>query len=113
MSIGMTADEFWHGPPRLINVYRERYKLHLRQANELAWLQGAYIHTAVSVAIQNGFGKKGGKKAKYPKEPMDLGLETEFEKADKARREREKIIAGLTAWKKAWDTAHTKSGEKS
>ena len=112
LSIGMSADEYWNKPPHLVNVYRDAYKLKLRQDNEAAWLAGMYVNAAVSVSIQNAFGKKGSKKAKYPKEPANLGLDTEWEKAEKARREREKIIANLTLFKQMWDR-HNKSGEKS
>lgn len=114
MSIGMSADEYWHGPPQLIRVYKEAYKLRVRHENEYAWLQGMYVHQGVAVALSNGFGKKGGKKVKYPEKPADLGLETEWEKQDKARKERDKIIANLSLWKHQWDRARgKKSGEKS
>lgn len=69
-----------------------------------------YVRAALAEVISNALGGKG-KKPEYPKEPIDLGLETEQEKQDKAKREREKIIANLTAWKKMWDR-RTKSGEK-
>lgn len=77
----------------------------------MAWLQGMYIYSAVGAVVSNAIGGKG-KKAEYIKEPVDLGLETEAEKEAKAQREREKIIASLTAWKKSWDKARQKSGEK-
>ncbi len=107
----MTADEFWYASPLLTRAYREAHKLRQRQENNLAWLQGMYVYSAFSAAIDNTFGKKGAKKAEYIKQPVDLGLETEEEKQDKAQREREKIIANLTAFKKAWDRQHQKSGE--
>lgn len=68
-----------------------------------------YIRSALAEVISSAIGGKG-KKPEYPKEPIDLGLETEEEKRIKAEREREKIIANLTLWKKAWDR-RTKSGE--
>ena len=95
----------------LTKAYREAHKLRQRQRNEYAWLQGMYIYSAVGAVVSSAVGSKG-KKPEYIKEPVDLGLETEAEKEAKARREREKIIASLTAWKKSWDKAH-KSGEKS
>lgn len=112
MSIGMTADEFWNASPFLATAYLEAHKLKQRQRNEYAWLQGLYFYNALGAVVSNAIGKKGAKKAEYIKEPIDLGLETEQEKKAKAQREREKIIANLTAWKKSWDKAH-KSGEKS
>lgn len=112
LSIGMTADEFWCAPPLLAKAYREAHKLRQRQRNEYAWLQGLYIYSAVGTVISNAFSKRSAKKAEYIKEPIDLGLETEEEKQIRTQREREKIIASLSAWKKAWDRQH-KSGEKS
>ena len=109
----MTADEFWNAPPLLARAYREAHKLQKRQENELAWLQGLYIYSAVGAVVSNALGKKTAKKAEYIKQPIDLGLETEEEKQIKAQRERDKIIASLSAWKKAWDKQHSKSGEKS
>lgn len=107
----MTADEFWHKPPLLAKACREAYKLRVRHENETAWMQGAYIMNAVQAAISNTFGKKGGKKTKYLEKPFDLGLETQREKAIKAKQERDKIIASLSAWKMSWDLRQ-KSGEK-
>lgn len=69
-----------------------------------------YIRSALQEVISSAIGSKGGKKPEYPKQPIDLGLETEQEKQSKAEREREKIIANLTAWKKMWDR-QAKSGE--
>lgn len=106
----MTVDEYWNGPPVLVKAYYDAYKLQMRHENERAWLQGVYMFNGVQVALSNGFGKKGAKKAQYPKEPFDLGLDTEAEKAVKARREREKIIANLTLWKSMWDRKN-KSGD--
>lgn len=107
----MTADEFWNASPFLAKAYREAYKLRKRQQNEYAWLQGAYVFKAVGAVVANALNSKGGKKPEYMKEPVDLGLETEAEKSERVQREREKIIANLTAWKKSWDKAHKKSGE--
>lgn len=111
LSIGMSADEYWNASAFLAKSYREAYKLKARQANEQMWLQGQYIYAGLVSVFSDVFGKKGGKKPEYPKEPYDLGLLTDAEKAEKAKREREKIIASLTAWKKAWDNAKAKSGE--
>lgn len=107
----MTADEFWNASPALAKAYREAHKLRQRQQNEFAWLQGLYVYSAIGTVIAGAFGKKGSKRPEYIKEPVDLGLETEAEKQDKIRREREKIVASLTAWKHAWDKQQKKSGE--
>ena len=106
----MTADEFWYASPFLTKSYRDAHKLRLRMQNEQAWLQGMYVYSAVRAVVSGALGSRG-KDAAYIKSPVDLGLETDAEKADKKRREREKLIATLDAWKKAWDGK--KSGEKS
>ena len=106
----MTADEFWYASPLLAKAYRDAHKISQRINNDRAWLQGLYFYSAVSAVINNAFGGKGQKKKDYFKQPIDLGLETEIEKVDKVQREREKIIANLTNWKKMWDAQH-KSGE--
>lgn len=108
----MTTDEFWNASPFLAKAYREAHKLRQRQLNEYAWLQGLYIYNAVGAVIGKALGSKAKKKTEYMKEPVDLGLKTEAEKREEVEREREKIIASLTAWKKAWDKARAKSGEK-
>ena len=78
----------------------------------MMWLQGGYVYAALKSSLSDAFGSKGNKRIEYPKDPYDLGLLTEAEKAEKARTEREKIIASLTAWKKMWDKRNAKSGEK-
>lgn len=104
----MSADDFWNASPLLAKSYREAFKLKSRQRNEMAWLQGQYIYAGLVSVFSSAFGEKGRKKQEYPKEPYDLGLLTEVEKEDRARKEREKIIASLTQWKKMWD----RRGEK-
>ena len=113
MSIGMTADEFWYGPPLLANAHREAHKLKVRHENEIAWLQGTYNLSAFRATLFSAFGKKGGKVEKYAKEPHDLGLKTEAEKRIEAQEARKKIVAILDRWKASWDKSQIKSGEQS
>lgn len=98
------------GHPLLVASYRAAYKLKVRHENELAWLCGAYVNDAVTVAINNKFGKKNGKRSQYMKEAMDLGLDTEIEKEVKVQKERDKLVDQLNAWKRAFDR-RKKSGE--
>lgn len=101
----MSADEYWNASPLLARAYREKHKLEQRQRNEFAWLQGLYVCSAVGAVVSAAVGKKGGKKPEYPKRPVDLGLESEAEKEQRAQKEREKIADSLTAWAKAWRKA--------
>lgn len=58
----MSVKEFWEESPDLFWAYRFSYykKLEYEQqmANNNAWLQGAYIYEAISVALGNIFGKQ-------------------------------------------------------
>lgn len=57
--------------------------------NERAWLQGAYIYEAVSVALANSL---GGAKIDYRSEPYDLYHEKTLEKVQKQRDAMEEQI---------------------
>lgn len=60
----MTYDLYWDGEPRLVVPYRKADLLRQKRANNDAWLQGVYFRMAVASTLD--------KKAKYPKEPMNL-----------------------------------------
>lgn len=66
----MSMKEFWNDDPDLFWAYRfSYYKKEKRRQEELnykAWLQGAYIYEAVSVALANAFSSQ---KIDYSKEP--------------------------------------------
>lgn len=59
---GMSTDEFWKQDPELFWAYRfsyiEKKKREQEENNYQAWLQGAYIWEAVSVALSNAFSKE-------------------------------------------------------
>lgn len=72
LSIGMSADEYWNGYPRLAREYRKAHKKQLEEWNYKAWIQGRYIADAISATIGNAFIPKGRKPMQYPKEPYAL-----------------------------------------
>ena len=57
----MSVREFWEEEPNLFWAYRFSFYNKKKQEQEIsnfqAWLQGAYIYEAVSVALNNGFSK--------------------------------------------------------
>lgn len=79
ITYGMSVKEFWEDDPDLFWAYRFSYynkvKEDQRNLNFQAWLQGAYFHEAVSVALANSFGKN--KKASYTSKPYNLTKEDE------------------------------------
>lgn len=73
ITYGMSVKEFWEENPDLFWAYRFSYFNKLKNEQEMfnnnAWLQGAYFHEAVSVALCNAFGKR---KVEYSKEPYNI-----------------------------------------
>jgi CRISPR/Cas system-associated exonuclease Cas4 (RecB family) len=74
MQIGVPYDLYWFGDPFAVGYYVEAHELDLeRKRDELdftAWLQGAYVHEAVSASISQAMSKNS--RAKYPKEPHTI-----------------------------------------
>ena len=81
ITYGMSVKEFWENDPDLFWAYRFSYFTKLKTEQEIfnnnAWLQGAYFHEAISVALCNAFSKQK--------------VETEQEK----KSESEKLMAKL------------------
>ena len=104
IAIGMSVEEFWNGSPYLAVSYREANKIKSEKENGNAWWQGAYIYEALQAVASTAlsFGKKG-KRINYPTKPHRILPLTKEEKLDIAKKEREKAIRSLTAWKDAWD----------
>lgn len=62
----MTAEQFWHEEPKLLEVYQRAY---YNRLHEEAHLSGYYNYVAVSIALSNAFRKKGTQEAKYIDKP--------------------------------------------
>lgn len=79
ITYGMSVKEFWEDNPDLFWAYRFSYYTKMKSDQEALnfqlWLQGAYFHEAVSVALANSFGK--GKKISYTTKPYNLTKEDE------------------------------------
>lgn len=83
LSIGMTADEFWHGDPQLVVAYRLADEKAARRSDWLAWLNGRYVYEAIgdNAPVLRAF-SKATRANDYPKEPYT-------EREERRRRERE------------------------
>ena len=110
MVYGMTYEQYWYGDPWMVRAYAQAYLLKRKIENENAWIQGAYIANAVTVAIANIFGKK---KIDYLKQPFDLFPKTEREKQMEIREERKKVVQWLNAFKKRADMKQKDTGSDS
>lgn len=95
LSIGMTHSEYWNGAPELaqysLKAFEIKRKREFEQANNLAWLQGAYIENAVYSAVSYSINGKEAKGSgiKYLEEPIDFSdhKETTEEDVIKAKKE--------------------------
>ena len=102
----MTADQYWHGDPHLVESYRRAAEMRIKHENANMWMMGRYIHEGVAIALHNAFRKQGERPLPYIKEPYRITPPTPEEKKAEAEAERQKAIKSLTAWKAAWDKQH-------
>ena len=93
IEIDMPLREFWEEDPNLFWAYRfsfyNKSKTKRDYDNQLAWLQGAYIYQAVSIALNNGFSDN---KMDYPEEPFDLYKQKEEENVIDKQKQQQKIL---------------------
>lgn len=94
ITYGMSVKEFWEENPDLFWAYRFSYYSKMKSdeqaMNFQLWLQGAYFHEAVTVALANSFGK--GKKASYSSKPYNLTKEDEEKDLQQQKEKLEKQI---------------------
>jgi hypothetical protein len=91
LAMGMTYDQFWHGPPSLVRDYRKSHDLIRHERNGEAWLLGMYIYDAllcVAPVMRASMSKETPKPGEYPKEPYPL-TEKEAKQREEARMRRE------------------------
>jgi hypothetical protein len=58
LSLGMSYEEYWLMSPGLKKAYRQAEMYRREQKNYDAWLQGLYIHRAVSSSMSHLSSKK-------------------------------------------------------
>jgi hypothetical protein len=110
LHIGMTHEQYWQGDVSLVKDYRQKAKLDLEHKNYLMWLQERYAYEANSIVHYNlNRDKKKGQKAKdYPIEPHRITPMTESEKAEKVRKDRQKVIDYFTGFEKDFNNRNEK-----
>lgn len=97
ITYGMSVKEFWEDDPDLFWAYRFSYFTKLKKEQEKfnnnAWLQGAYFHEAITVALYNAFSKQ---KVKYSEKPY--GFEERAEVTEEQRKKQIEInVADMKA----------------
>ena len=101
ISIGMTPEQYWDGESTLVVVYREAYKLKVREQNRNLWLQGLYIYEALCCVspVLHAFAKNGTKPLEYRNEPIALTKkEAEERRLRDERKKYEAFREGIKAW---------------
>ena len=79
----MTYEQFWYGEPILAKQYREAEIYRRENRNYEAWLQGLYIHRAVTASISQCFSDKKTNQVKYLDYP--IAFSDREKKAEKQR----------------------------
>lgn len=111
MFYGMSYDDFWNGPPEMVNYYREKHKLEIKAQNEALWLQGFYNFSAISTALGNiHLDGKSHKINKYMEKPLDLFEKNEREKKQEVEAAKQKVIDTLNKWQKAFKAKGKNNG---
>jgi hypothetical protein len=82
---GMPLSEFWHGDMRLFEAYEKAY---IRNVSYTAWLNGKFNYIAHSVALANGFAKKGSPAKDFPdwKDPVPQIIKPKIKNIEKSFR---------------------------
>ncbi len=112
LSMGMTSEEYWKGPPYLTVVYRKAWDLKKEQRNHEMWWQGFYTHEAVAAVISPVLKKRGEKPFEYPKEPHRLTPLTEEEKKEKKKDIHQQLTSYFQAKKEAFENANGRSEQQ-
>ncbi|WP_165170699.1 hypothetical protein [Adlercreutzia sp. ZJ242] len=95
LAIGMPADEFWHGDPRLAASYREAEKIKRENRYLAEWRAGVYVFEALYAAAPAFRDFGGGTPHEYPRDPIFSVLakrETTERDESKARMEKNKAV---------------------
>lgn len=91
----MSAEEFWHGDPKLVSAYREAEKIRWENKYVEEWRQGLYVFEALKAAAPAYREFSKGKGTPYPKEPLFAVSKKHIGDENKERAEMEKQKAAL------------------
>ena len=97
LSIGVDYDVFWRLNPRLLSAFVDADRMRKRELELQMYVQGRYVYDAVSLALANGFRKKGTQPVDWIEEPYRIIPFTAEEEAARAEEERQKAIAFFNA----------------
>lgn len=70
LAIGMSAEEFWHGKPKLAVAYREAERIRRDNRYHSEWRAGIYVFEALKAAAPAYHELTKGVEHDYPTEPV-------------------------------------------
>lgn len=100
--MGMTEEQYWKGPPRLVQTYIKLNELKNEKENNSAWWQGFYFYRGVDTVAHNLARRKHEPAESYPKQPLRIKPYTKAEKEEMAERERKKAFEFFSSQQKQW-----------
>lgn len=106
-AIGVSWQEFWGMNPHIIKLLLKGHEEKIKEQDYLAWLQGQYTLSAVSVAVEHCLaGRKA--KSKYIKKPLLQELEEKNKPMteNEIQKQRELFVAKLQAMKTNFEINH-------
>lgn len=104
LKIGMTYEQYWDGDVSAHRAYRKADRLRMNDANQLAWLQGAYFYEALMDAAPaiKAFCKQ--RAHPYRKEPYDIDAAEKKRREEREQRKRyNRIKEKVAAFAKAFN----------
>lgn len=110
----MTAQEYWHGDTALLRAYRKADIIKRERMNHEAWLQGAYIYSALCAAspLFNAMSKQH--KA-FPYQEKPFKAPEKKKKLSKREEEKQQMLemrAKFSEWAAKWNEQfEKKSGD--
>lgn len=96
--MGVGLDSFWELTPRLFKYVGEGYRMRQRTRETELYIMGRYMMDAVSLALSNGFRKKGTQAQGWLEEPYRIVPFSEEELAERAEKDRASAVAFFDAW---------------
>lgn len=114
MAMGMSYDEFWHGPADLPKFYRKAYDIRKHERNYEQYRLGKYVYDAVGALapLLRAFSKTT-KPEPYLKEPYPLTAKELRERLDREEEEKQrKAMADRIAQFNQWNEIFNKKGDE-
>ncbi len=96
----MTYEQFWDGEVEMARAYRKAHELKQEEANHFAWLQGAYVYSAIGslAPALKAFAK--GRAHKYLEKPF----ENEKKTPQKPKPQQNKAVTWMELWAANFNT---------